>query len=136
MITFIKTLFTYFFITITWAMVYNEVLFDNALNEMAVGWRDEPLVPLGMLTIFIQSVAIFYLYSKFYTSSKPYPESFALIYLVGVFDISYASFIEPATFEVDPVWKFVCIKLIYSIVHFFLVGIAMVFVYNHKKQKA
>jgi hypothetical protein len=136
MVTFIKTLFTYFFITIIWAMLYNEVLFDNTLNEMAVGWRDDPLVPLGILTIFIQSVAIYFLYSKFYTAAKPYQESFTLIFLVGVFDICYASFIEPATFEVDLVWKFVCIKLIYSIVHFFLVGIAMVFAYNHKKQKA
>jgi hypothetical protein len=130
MAQFIKTLFTYLLITFTWAMFYNEILFDNALNEMAAGWRDKPIVPLGMLTIFIQSIAIYYLYSKFYTASKPYKESFTLIFLVGVFDICYSSFIEPATFEVYPVWKFVAIKLMYSTIHFTLVGLAMVFIFK------
>lgn len=130
MAQFIKTLFTYLLITFTWAMFYNEILFDNALNSMAVGWRDKPIVPLGMLTIFIQSIAIYYLYSKFYTASKPFKESFTLIFLVGVFDICYSSFIEPATFEVSPVWKFVAIKLMYSVIHFILVGFAMIFVFK------
>lgn len=136
MIQFIKTLFTYLAITFTWAMLYNEVIFDNALNEMAVGWREAPIIPLGILTIFIQSVAIYFLYSKFYKAINPYKESFTLIFLVGVFDICYASFIGPATFEVSPVWKFVVIKLLYSVVHFILVGLAMVFVFKNKVVKA
>ncbi len=133
---FIKTLFTYLLITFTWAMLYNEVLFDNALNEMAVGWRDKPIVPLGMLTIIIQSIAIYFLYSKFYTATQPLKESFTLIFLVGVFDICYSSFIEPATFEVNPVWKFVAIKFMYSSIHFILVGFAMVFVFKKKVKQA
>ena len=130
---FLKTLFTYLIITLLWATFYNEVLFDNALNEMAVGWRDTPLFHFGILTIIIQSVAIHVLYSKFYKGINPYKESFTLIFLVGIFDICYASFIEPATFEVHPVWKFVLIKLIYSIVHFLLVGLAMIYVFKKTK---
>jgi len=130
---FLKTLFTYFIITFSWAMLYSEVLFDNTLNEMAIGWRDEPLIPFGLLSICIQSAAIYILYSKFYKGEKPFKESFTLIFLVGVFDICYASFIEPATFEVHPVWKFVLIKLCYSVVHFSLVGLAMVYVFKNKK---
>lgn len=136
MVQFIKTLFMYLLITFTWAMLYNEVLFDNELNEMAVGWRDKPIVLLGMLTIFIQSLAIYFLYSKFYTAIQPYKESFTLIFLVGVFDICYASFIEPATFEVSPVWKFVAIKFMYATIHFVLVGFAMVFVFKNKVKNA
>lgn len=130
MAQFFKTLFTYLLITFVWAMLYNEFLFDNALNEMAVGWRDKPIVALGMLTIFIQSIAIYFLYSKFYTARQPYKESFTLIFIVGIFDICYASFIEPATFEVSPVWKFVAIKFMYAATHFILVGFAMVFVFK------
>ena len=130
---FLKTLFAYFIITFVWATLYNEVLFDNALNEMAVGWRDTPLFQFGFLTMIIQAAAIYFLYSKFYEGKSPFKESFTLIFLVGVFDICYASFIEPATFEVDPVWKFVLIKLLYSTVHFSLVGLAMVYVFKPKK---
>lgn len=130
---FFKTLLAYFIITFVWATFYNEVLFDNALNEMAVGWRDTPLFQFGFLSMLIQSIAIYILYSKFYEGKKPFKESFTLIFLVGVFDICYASFIEPATFEVNPVWKFVLIKLFYSTVHFALVGLAMVYVFKTKK---
>lgn len=130
---FLKTLLAYFIITFVWATLYNEVLFDNALNEMAVGWRDTPLFYLGFLTMIIQSVAIYILYSKFYRGKNPLKESFTLIFLVGVFDICYASFIEPATFEVNPVWKFVLIKLMYSTVHFALVGLAMIYVFKNRK---
>lgn len=129
---FLKTLFAYFIITFSWATFYNEVLFDDALNQMAIGWRDTPLFYFGFLTMIIQSVAIYLLYSKFYVGVKPYQESFTLIFLVGIFDICYASFIEPATFEVNPVWKFVSIKLLYSTVHFTMVGIAMVFVFKKR----
>ncbi len=130
---FFKTFLAYFIITFVWAIFYNEVLFDNALNEMAVSWRDTPLFQLGFLTMIIQSIAIYILYSKFYEGKNPFKESFTLIFLVGVFNICYASFIEPATFEVNPVWKFVLIKLFYSIVHFSLVGLAMVCVFKTKK---
>jgi hypothetical protein len=34
---YLKTLLAYFIITFVWATHYNEVLFDNALSEMAVG---------------------------------------------------------------------------------------------------
>ena len=130
---FFKTFLAYFIITFVWATFYNEVLFDNALNEMAVGWRDTPLFQFGFLTMIIQSIAIYVLYSKFYVGENPFKESFTLIFLVGVFDICYASFIEPATFEVNPVWKFVLIKLFYSIIHFSLVGLAMAYVFKNKK---
>ena len=46
---FFKTFLAYFIITFVWATFYNEVLFDNALNEMAVGWRDTPLFQFGFL---------------------------------------------------------------------------------------
>lgn len=130
---FLKTFLAYFTITFVWATFYNEVLFDNALNKMAIGWRDTPLFQFGFLTMIIQSIAIYILYSKFYEGKNPFKESFTLIFLVGIFDICYASFIEPATFEVNPVWKFVLIKLFYSITHFSLVGLAMVYVFKTKK---
>jgi hypothetical protein len=125
-----KTIFAYVLITFCWALLFNEVIFDDALNQMAVGWRDQPLIPLGILTMIIQSTAICILYTKFYIGRHPFKESFTLIFLVGVFDICYASFIEPATFEVNPVWKFVVVKLIYSVVHFALVGVAMTYVFK------
>ncbi|MCL6218171.1 hypothetical protein [Zunongwangia pacifica] len=131
---FFKTLLAYLLITFTWATLYNEILFDNTLNQMAVGWRGTPLFQFGFLTMVIQSIAIYVLYSKFYEGKNPLKESFTLIFLVGVFDICYASFIEPATFEVNPVWKFVLIKLLYSVVHFALVGLAMTFVFKINKK--
>jgi hypothetical protein len=85
--------------------------------------------------MIIQSIAIYVLYSKFYEGKNPLRESFTLIFLVGVFDICYASFIEPATFEVSPVWKFVLKKLFYSIVHFSFVGLAMIYIFNNNKSK-
>lgn len=77
---FLKTLLAYFIISFVWATLYNEVLFDNALNEMAVGWQDTPLFQFGYLTMIIQSIAIYVLYSKFYESKNPLKESFTLIF--------------------------------------------------------
>jgi len=49
---------------------------------MAVGWRDTPLFQFGFLTMVIQSIAIYIIYSKFYEGKALFKESFTLIFLV------------------------------------------------------
>ncbi len=130
---FILTLVANVLITFAWEFLWNVVLFKETFEALAPSYRETPLFGLGFTTMIIQSIALYILYSKFYKGESPIKESMTLIYLVGVFDIAFASLMDGALFEIEPVGQWILLKGICGIIHFGLVGLALILVFKPKK---
>ncbi|OUR76129.1 hypothetical protein A9Q83_15040 [Alphaproteobacteria bacterium 46_93_T64] len=124
---------SYIVLTFVIAMTWNMVLFrDIYISLAASSLRPEPIVPLGLLTVVIEAVALSLLFHTFYRSAPSFKNALLLALSVGTFNMTYAAFTVPAKFLISPVWQYASLELAFGIVHYGLAGIAFFFIFGKR----
>ena len=112
-------------------VVWNLVLFHDIYSAMSgPGRRVSPIMPLGISSILIESLALSVLFSRFFQGQSPIREGITLAMLVGVFSIGYAALVVPAKFAVTPIWKYVALELAFGVLHFGAVGVLFSYIFR------
>lgn len=121
----------YVFFTFLLAYIWNMVIFrDQYLLMAGSSLREAPIMQLGVITIFLEGIALSILFSMYFTSDQTLMHGAILGLLVGVFSIAYAGLTVPAKFVIDPVWKYSALELLFGVIHFAVAGVILAFIYS------
>ncbi len=127
--------FSYVILTFAIAMVWNMVIFrDTYLALAATSLRAEPVILLGLLSVATEAVAMSLLFHFYCRSTMSLKTSVTFALFVGVFSMTYASFTVPAKFVIGPIWQYVCLELVFGLLHYSLVGIVFFFIFNNHNE--
>lgn len=128
--TFIIAVFVYIIFNFAFAMVWNMVIFKKLYAKLTTGIsRENPIIPLGLLAIFVQAIALAILFSLFATGKNPIAEGLMLGLLIGSYSIVYGAFVVPAKFKIKPVSQYAILELVYGILHFGIAGIIIALIF-------
>ena len=111
-------------------MLWNMVIFKKQYAELTGATaREKPIIPLGLLAIIVQALALSILFSLFYTGINPISQGLMLGLLVGSYSIVYGAFVVPAKFNISPVSKYAILELVYGVLHFGIAGIILAYIF-------
>ncbi|MBX4196684.1 hypothetical protein KW805_03785 [Candidatus Pacearchaeota archaeon] len=128
-LTFIIAVIAYIMFNFTFAMVWNMVLFKKLYARLTAGIsRENPIIPLGLLAIVIQGLALATLFSLFSSGTNLIVEGPMLGLLIGSYSIVYGAFVVPAKFKIKPVSQYAILELVYGFLHFSIAGIIVAYI--------
>lgn len=129
--TFIIATVAYIIFNFVFAMVWNLGIFKNQYKILTGSTaREKPVIPLGLLAIIVQAIALSIVFSMFYTGANPINEGLLLGLLIGSYSIVYGAFVVPAKFNISPVWKYTVLELVYGMLHFGIAGIIVAYIFS------
>lgn len=128
--TFIIATVAYIVFNFVFALVWNLGLFKKQYAEMAgTTAREKPIIPLGLVAIIVQALALSVLFSSFYQGTNPIGEGLMLGLLIGSYSIVYGAFVVPAKFKIVPVWKYAMFEVAYGVLHFGIAGVILAYIF-------
>ena len=128
--TFFLAIGAYIVFNFAFAMIWNMVIFKKLYDKLTEGIsREKPIIPLGLLAIIVQGVALAILFSMFFTGTNPILEGLMFGLLIGSYSIAYGAFVVPAKFIIKPVSQYAILELVYGVLHFGIAGIIMALIF-------
>ncbi len=129
----LKACICYVILTFAIAMIWNMIVFRDAYVALAASsLRSETIVPLGLVSVVAEAVALSLLFHFYHRRTASLKSTVILALSVGVFSMTYASFTVPAKFVISPIWQYVTLELIFGLLHYGLVGIAFFFIFRNR----
>ena len=121
----------YVVLTMIMGYTWNMVLFNDLyLSIGGEGKRAEPVMILGVSSMLLEAFALSILFLQYFKGQNFLLEGLCLGLLVGAFSICYAAFVVPAKFAIDPVWKYICLEVVFGILHFCIAGILFGYIFS------
>lgn len=115
-----------FFIAATWHLV----LFKSVYEDLAIFTRREPIIPLGVASILLQSAVFAYLYPRYARGGHPALEGLKFGVVMGVFLGSYAVLADGAKFNVSSLGTWLGLESVYYLLQFSIVGVVFGLIYG------
>lgn len=129
--TFVIATVAYIVFNFVFALVWNLGLFKKQYAEMTGSTaREKPIIPLGLVAIIVQALALSVLFSLFYKGVNLVGEGLMLGLLLGSYSTVYGAFVVPAKFNITPIWKYATLELLYGILHFGIAGIMLAYIFS------
>lgn len=123
--------FSYVILTFAIAMIWNMVMFrDTYLALAATSLRAAPIIPLGLISVLTEAVAMSLLFHFYCRRAMSLKTAVTFALSVGVFSMTYASFTVPAKFVISPIWQYVSLELAFGWLHYSLVGVVFFFIFK------
>jgi lipid-A-disaccharide synthase-like uncharacterized protein len=123
--------FAYLIISFALGYVWHLVLFKDLYARLAIFSRlDDPIVPLGFISIVVQGAILAYLYPFIAKQDSVMIEGLRFGLLMGVFIASSAVFAEAAKQRVTSLPTWLIVESIYYFIQFCLCGIAIATVHS------
>lgn len=112
----------YAVVTLSLGMVWHFVWFHDLYHQLGIYNRQEPVIPLGMLSMLIQGLILAYLYPFFYKAGHPVTQGIKYGLLMGLYMYSVTTLANAAKIMVTsmPVW--LGIQALFHTVQFVLAG--------------
>ncbi|HSF20201.1 MAG TPA: DUF1761 domain-containing protein [Vicinamibacteria bacterium] len=123
----------YLLVTFPLAFVWHLVAFKRIYDELGIFNRQEPIVALGFLVIVIQGLLLSYVYPIFRRSADWTKDGLKFGLIMGLFLWSSQVVAAAAKHEVTSLTAWLGIETIYFALQFTLVGLALGWVYGHKR---
>jgi hypothetical protein len=120
----------YIVLTFIIAAGWHLVLFKPVYDELAIFTRKDPIIPLGVLSIVLQSMVFAHLYPRYLRGERPALEGLKFGVVMGVFLGSYAVLADGAKFHVSSLPTWLSLESVYYLVQFSIVGIAFGLIYG------
>lgn len=123
--------FAYLIISFALGFVWHLKLFKDLYKRLAIYSRlDDPIIPLGFLSMLIQGALLAYLYPLVARSGSPIVDGLKFGLLMGVFLASSAVLAEAAKQKTTSLPTWLAVESIYYLIQFSLVGIAIGLIYG------
>lgn len=120
----------YSVITLALGMVWHFVWFRDLYHQLGIYNREQPIIPLGILSMLIQGVVMAYLYPFFYKEGHPIVRGIQFGLLMGLYLYSVSTLANAAKIQVAsmPVWM--GIQALFHGIQFVLAGAAIGLAYG------
>lgn len=126
----------YIVVTFAVAATWHLVLFRDLYEELAIFTRKEPLIPLGIISIILQSLVLAYLYPAFYKSGSPVREGLKFGLLIGILMASIAVFAEAGKQNVSSLATWLVFESAYYLLQFGVLGAIIGLIYGRSIRPA
>lgn len=120
-------------ITLLIAAPWHFVLFKDTYHSFGIYNRTEPIVPLGFLSMLIQSAIMAYIYPQYVQNKSGYKAAIRFAMLMGLFLYSVSTIANAAKIEVSPMGTWFLLQVGFHLLQFIGVGLVLGFVYTEKK---
>lgn len=122
--------FAYVAITFALGFVWHLVVFKNLYHRLAIYTRlDDPIIPLGLLSMLIQGAVLAYLFPQVVDVHGSVFEGLTVSLLMGLFLASSAVIAEAAKQRVASLRTWFVVESLYYLIQFLLAGLAMSYIY-------
>ncbi len=126
--TFIIAIVAYVIFNFAFTAPWNLFVFKKQYEEMTgTIQRANPIMPLGILAMVIEAIAMTVIFSFFYTEGIWLAIQLSL--LVGLFSFLYGALVVPAKFKIEPVGKYVTLEIAHGLVQFVGIGLIFAFIF-------
>lgn len=122
----------YSLITMVVAVPWHFILFKDLYHNLGIYNRDNPIIPLGFLSMLVQGGVMAYIYPRYYKGGSHYKEAMQFSLLMGVFLYSISTLANAAKIEVSPMGTWILIQFVFHLIQFLLGGFALGFVFSRK----
>lgn len=122
----------YIILTFAIAASWHLVLFKPVYDELAIFTRKEPIIPLGVLSILLQSIVFAYLYPRCFKGERPAVDGLKFGFVMGVFLGSYAVLADGAKFNVSSLATWLGLEGVYYLLQFSIVGVVFGLIYGKR----
>ncbi len=123
--------FAYLAITFALGFIWHLVVFKDLYRRLAIYTRlDEPIIPLGFLSMLIQGAVLAYLYPQVVDIQGSVFEGITFSLLMGLFIASSAVIAEAAKQRVTSLRIWFVVESLYYLIQFLLAGLAMSYIYS------
>ncbi|MBI3291975.1 MAG: DUF1761 domain-containing protein [Elusimicrobia bacterium] len=112
----------YAVVTLVLGMIWHFVWFHNLYHQLGIYNRQEPIIPLGMLSMLIQGLVLAYLYPFFYKAGHPITQGITYGLLMGLYMYSVSTLANAAKIVVAPISTWLGIQALFHAVQFVLAG--------------
>lgn len=130
-IPFFASWLAYLVISFVLGFVWHLKLFKELYKRLAIYSRlDDPIIPLGFLSMLIQGALLAYLYPLVAHSGSPMLDGLKFGLLMGLFLASSAVLAEAAKQRVTSLPTWLAVESVYYLIQFSLVGIAIGLIYG------
>ncbi len=126
--TFVFSVLGYFVVTMIVAILWHLVLFKAEYHAIGAFTRDEPIMPFGMMAVFLQAIIFSYFYPIYYQYKKMMPgigNGIKYSLLMGVNVWTVMVFATAAKFNIEPVWDFVFLATVFQVIQFVSIGVTL-----------
>lgn len=122
--------FAYVAITFALGFIWHLLVFKNLYHRLAIYTRlDDPIIPLGLLSMLIQGAVLAYLFPQIVNIHGSVFEGLRLSLLMGLFLASSAVIAEAAKQRVTSLRIWFVVESLYYLIQFLLAGLAMSYIY-------
>lgn len=128
---FLTAVFAYVALTFVLGFVWNLVLFSELYEGLTrASRRPDPIIPLGLLAIFFEAVTLSLAFLHFHAPKNGLRSALSISLGLGVFSMTYASFVVPAKFMIEPFQIYTLMELGFGLIHYVLAGFVLAFVFR------
>jgi hypothetical protein len=122
--------FAYVALTFALGFIWHLVVFKDLYRRLAMYTRlDDPIVPLGVLSMLIQGAVLAYLYPQIVAVPGSVFEGLRFCLLMGLFLASSAVIAEAAKQRVTSLRIWFVVESLYYLIQFLLTGLTIPFIY-------
>lgn len=127
---FIGSWFAYVAITFALGFIWHLMIFKNVYHRLAIYTRlDDPIIPLGLLSMLIQGAVLAYLYPLVVGLADSVLAGISFSLLMGLFLVSSAVIAEAAKQRVTSLRIWFAVESLYYLIQFLLAGLAISTIY-------
>ncbi len=123
----------YIVVTFGIAATWHLVLFKSVYDELAIFTRTDPIIPLGVASVILQSAVFAYLYPRYASGERPALDGLKFGVVMGVFLGSYAVLADGAKFTVSSLPTWLGLESIYYLLQFSIVGVVFGLLYGARR---
>ncbi len=121
---------SYIVLTMVIAFPWHMIWFHDLYQGMGANTRMEPIIPLGMLAMFVQGVVIAYLYPFYYCGGNPIVQGIKFSLIIGSVVYSVMGLAMAAKININPISTFLLYSAIFQCIQFVLTGAALGLIYR------
>ena len=122
--------FGYIIVSMALAMPWHFVWFHDLYHRLGIYTRQEPIIPLGMLSMLIQGLILAYLYPFFYKAGHPVMQGIKYGLVMGLYLYSVSTLANAAKMTVTSLPTWLGIQALFHTVQFVLAGAVIGLVYG------
>ena len=118
------------------AVPWHLMWFKREYHHFGIYTRADPIILLGLATMFIQGIVMAAIYPRWYRSGVPALEGIKFSLLIGLFLFSVSTMATIAKVEVTDPWRFVLLSGIFHTIQFTVAGAGVGLAFGRLEVKA
>ncbi len=126
------------YVVISFALAYpwHLIWFHDLYRELGAVTRQEPIVPLGIMTMVIQGAVLAYFYPFWYRGGNPLWAGIRYSMIIGLLIYTVMGFATAAKFEINPIATFLTYHTVFQLLQFTISGAALGLIFGRKNKEA